>query len=273
MTPEAFTVTARRRETADTWTLELSGAGHRAFAPGQFNMLYAFGQGEAAISISGGAAGEAGAGGDGLAHTVRAMGPTTQALCRARPGDVLGVRGPFGNGWPVEQAEGADVVVVAGGLGLAPLRPAVRHLLAHRRRYGRVAVLYGSRSPDLLLYAGELGAWAERGDVDVGVTVDAAGRGWHGRVGIVSQLVSRAALDPASTVALVCGPEVMMRHAVGTLRARGVTPARIFLSLERNMQCGIGHCGHCQLGPVLICRDGPVFPFDAIGPWLAIREL
>lgn len=267
MTPEALTVTGRRRETPDTWTLELSGPAPRPFAPGQFNMLYAFGQGEAAISISGGPSGEA------LAHTVRAMGPTTQALCRVRPGDVLGVRGPFGNGWPVDRAEGADVVVVAGGLGLAPLRPAIHHVLAHRRRYGRVAVLYGSRSPDLLLYAGELEAWAEQPGVEVGLTVDAAGRGWHGRVGIVSQLVSRAGLDPASTVALVCGPEVMMRHAVGTLRDRGLPPARIFLSLERNMQCGVGHCGHCQLGPVLVCRDGPVFPFDAIEPWLATREL
>jgi len=270
MAPEPFTVTARRRETPDTWTLELEpeGGGRRPFAPGQFNMLYAFGNGESAISISGDPDG-----GGPLVHTVRAVGLTTAAICRAQPGDALGVRGPFGNAWPVGAAEGGDVVIVAGGLGLAPLRPAIRAVLARRDRYGRVALLYGGRSPDLLLYRDELDGWAARGDVEVAVTVDAARRGWRGRVGVVPALVAGAAFDAPSATALVCGPEVMMRFAVAALRDRGVPAARIHLSMERNMQCGIGHCGHCQLGPTLVCRDGPVYSYDLLGPWLAIREL
>ena len=269
MTPQAFTVTGRRRETPDTWTLELAADGATPpFAPGQFNMLYAFGHGEVAISISGDPA----AGGP-LTHTVRAVGLTTEAICHVQPGDVLGVRGPFGNSWPVRQAEGGDVVVVAGGLGLAPLRPAICALLAGRERYGRIAVLYGGRSPDLLLYRSELDRWRARGDVELAVTVDVAGREWSGRVGVVPGLVARAGFDPARTVALVCGPEVMMRFAVAALRDRGVGAERIHLSMERNMQCGVGHCGHCQLGPSLVCRDGPVYRYDQLAPWLAIREL
>lgn len=270
MTPRAFTVTGRRQETPDTWTLDLvaDGGVTAAFAPGQFNMLYAFGHGESAISISGDPAG------DGpLTHTVRAVGLTTEAICRAQPGDVLGVRGPFGNAWPVEQGQGGDVVVVAGGLGLAPLRPAICAVLADRERYGRVAVLYGGRSPDLLLYRSELDSWQARDDVDLAVTVDAAGRSWRGRVGVVPALVALTAFDPARTLALVCGPEVMMRFAVAALLDRGVPADRIHMSMERNMQCGIGHCGHCQLGPSLVCRDGPVYSYDMLRPWLAVREL
>jgi NAD(P)H-flavin reductase len=271
MTPRSFTVSGRRQETPDTWTLELvSGDDERSpdFAPGQFNMLYAFGHGESAISISGDPA----AGGT-LTHTVRAVGLTTEAICRAEPGDVLGVRGPFGNSWPVREAEGKDVVIVAGGLGLAPLRPAICSLLAARERYGHVAVLYGGRSPDLLLYRSELEDWQLREDVELAVTVDAAARGWLGRVGVVPGLVAGATFDPARTVALVCGPEVMMRFAVTALLDRGVPAEGIYLSMERNMQCGIGHCGHCQLGPTLVCRDGPVYRYDRLRPWLAIREL
>jgi NAD(P)H-flavin reductase len=271
MVPVPHRVTGRRRETADTWTLELAphdGTAPVPFAPGQFNMLYAFGHGESAISISGDP------GRDGaLVHTVRAVGLTTQAICRAAPGDVLGVRGPFGRAWPVAEAEGGDVVIVAGGVGLAPLRPAIYHVLGHRERYERVAILYGSRSPDLLLYADELAAWGARDDVELAVTVDAAGRGWHGRVGVVPQLVASAAPDPASTVAMVCGPEVMMRFALSALRDRGVPGDRVHLSMERNMQCGVGHCGHCQLGPTLVCRDGPVYSSTFLEPWLALREL
>ena len=271
MVPVPFHVTGKRRETADTWTLELApppGAGPGPFSPGQFNMLYAFGHGESAISISGDPTR-----GDVLVHTVRAVGLTTQAICGAAPGDVLGVRGPFGHAWPVREAEGGDVVLVAGGVGLAPLRPAVYHVLAHRDRYRRVALLYGSRSPELLLFAAEVAEWAARDDLEVAVTVDAAGRAWHGRVGVVPQLVAAARFDPARTVAMVCGPEVMMRFAVAALQERGVPAPRVHLSMERNMQCGVGHCGHCQLGPTLVCRDGPVYPYNFLEPWLALREL
>jgi NAD(P)H-flavin reductase len=268
--PTPFAVVAGRRETADTRTLELEprdGGDGLAFAPGQFTMLSAGGAGEVPISISGDPD-DFGR----LVHTVRAVGLATAAICAAAPGDALGVRGPFGRPWPVAEVEGADVVVVAGGIGLAPLRPAILHLLARRERYGRLALLYGGRSPDQLLYPLELETWRERG-LEVEVTVDTAGAGWPGHVGVVTRLVQRAALDPQRTVAMLCGPEVMMRFTVAALRARGVAPERIHVSMERNMQCGVARCGHCQLGPFLICRDGPVQTWSALEPWLAVAEL
>ena len=264
-----FAVVAKRRDTTDTWTLELEAeAGDGlAFEPGQFTMLSRGGAGEVPISISGDPDEPS-----RLVHTVRAVGLATRAICAAERGDVLGVRGPFGNAWPVDAAEGADVVVVCGGIGLAPLRPAILTLLARRERYGRVLLLYGGRSPTQLLYPGELDAWAARGLEDA-VTVDSAGPEWLGHVGVVPRLIRRAAFDANSAVALVCGPEVMMRFAAAALAERGVPAVRTYASMERNMQCGIGLCGHCQLGPTLICRDGPVYRWDALAPWLAIREL
>ncbi|MGA2319172.1 MAG: FAD/NAD(P)-binding protein [Solirubrobacteraceae bacterium] len=269
MVPAPFVLRAKRRDTADTWTLELQPreGGRLAFAPGQFTMLSAFGTGEVPISISGDPNGEG-----PLVHTVRAVGLATRAICDARPGDVLGVRGPFGGPWPVEDLAGSDVLIVAGGIGLAPLRPAVLALLARRERYGRLVLLYGGRSPDQLLYAEELKAWSERG-LQVAVTVDSAGPEWLGHVGVVPRLVRHARFDPARTVALLCGPEVMMRFAVSALAQSGVESDRVYTSMERNMQCAIGHCGHCQLGPTLVCRDGAVYPWSALARWLAIREL
>jgi anaerobic sulfite reductase subunit B len=198
---------------------------------------------------------------------VRAVGAATAAICAAEPGQVLGVRGPFGRPWPVEEIEGADVVIAAGGIGLAPLRPAIVRLLARRERYGRIVVLYGGRDPDQLLYRDELREW------EAAITVDTAAPGWRGRVGVVTKLIDGAAFDSASAVALTCGPEVMMRFTVEALQRRGLPADRVYVSMERNMQCGIGHCGHCQLGPTLICRDGPVYAWKEVEPWLAIREL
>jgi NAD(P)H-flavin reductase len=274
MVPAPFTVVAKRRDTADTWTLELQprgDAGRLTFAPGQFTMLSAFGTGEVPISISGGGEGEREEGSP-LVHTVRSVGLATKAICDATVGDVLGVRGPFGRPWPVEELASADVLIVAGGIGLAPLRPAILALLGERERYGRLVLLYGGRSPEQLLYAAELREWAERG-LDVAVTVDSAGPEWRGHVGVVPRLVRRAELDPARALALLCGPEVMMRFAVAALAQSGVGSDRVYASMERNMQCGIGHCGHCQLGPTLVCRDGPVYRWSELERWLAIREL
>ena len=267
LAPSPFRVVRRARETADTWTLVLEPAGGVALepAPGQFTMLYAFGIGEVPISVSGL--------GERLVHTVRAVGAVTQAICAARSGGVLGVRGPYGNEWPLNAAEGADVVVVAGGIGLAPLRPAIHHVLAHRGDYGRACLLYGGRTPADLLYRRELERWRSRLDVDVDVTVDAAGSDWRGNVGLVTKLIPRADFDPASAVALVCGPETMMRFAARALLDRGLPPDRLYVSMERNMRCGVGLCGHCQLGPTLICRDGPVYRYDVIEPLLGVREL
>jgi NAD(P)H-flavin reductase len=269
MVPSPFAVVGKQRDTSDTWTLELASeaAGGLRFLPGQFTMLSRGGAGEVPISISGDPAEPA-----RLVHTVRAVGLATRAICAAEPGDVLGVRGPFGRAWPVAAAEGADVVVVCGGIGLAPLRPAILALLARRERYGSLLLLYGGRSPAQLLYPGELDAWAARG-LDVAVTVDSAGPEWLGRVGVVPRLVRRAAFDAARAVALLCGPEVMMRFSAAALAERGVPLSHVHASMERNMQCGIGVCGHCQLGPTLVCRDGPVYRWDELAPWLAIREL
>jgi NAD(P)H-flavin reductase len=269
MVPAPNTLTAKHQETADTWTLELRSREGRptTFAPGQFTMLSAFGTGEVPISISGDPGGEG-----PLVHTVRAVGLATKAICDARVGDVLGVRGPFGRPWPSEELTGGDVLIVAGGIGLAPLRPVVRAVLARRESYERIVVLYGGRAPEQLLFKAELEHWASRA-AEVAVTVDSAGPEWLGHVGVVPRLVRRAGFDPANTVALVCGPEVMMRFAVGALADSGVAFDRIYASMERNMQCGIGHCGHCQLGPTLVCRDGPVYSWSELRRWLAIREL
>jgi NAD(P)H-flavin reductase len=270
MVPVPFRVSRRWRETPDTWTLELEplhAASAVAFAPGQFNMLGVVGRGEVPISISGDPDRP-----QPLVHTVRAVGAATAAICAAEPGQVLGVRGPFGRPWPVSAAEEADVVIVTGGIGLAPLRPAIYELLARRGRHGRVVLLYGGRQPDQLLFSRELERWRERG-AEIRVSVDTADPSWRGSVGVVTKLIGRAAFDPASAVALVCGPEVMMRFTIAALDERGVRAERIHVSLERNMQCAIGHCGHCQLGPTLLCRDGPVYRYADIARFFAVREL
>ncbi len=270
MLPVPFRVMGVRRETADTMTLSLKGddpAGWK-FAPGQFNMLYAYGVGEAPISISGDPARP-----ETLTHTVRAVGKVSGAICRLKRGDTLGVRGPFGTHWPVAQAAGRDVVIVAGGLGLAPLRPAMYHILNHRAEYGNVELIYGARMPQDLLYRQELERWRGRFDLRVHVTVDAALSDWRGNVGVVTALIPRARFDPAHTVALVCGPWVMMRFTVQELLRAGVEAENILVSMERNMKCGLGLCGHCQWGPFFICKDGPVFRFDRIKDWFDRREV
>jgi anaerobic sulfite reductase subunit B len=234
--------------------------------PGQFAMLYAFGSGEVPISISGEP------GGSGLVYTIRSVGAVTRALCEADPGELIGVRGPYGTDWGVADAAGQDVIVVAGGIGLAPLRPALLAALAARSRYRRVTVLVGTRTPGDLVFAGELDAWRQQG-ADVRVTVDRAAAGWRGHVGVVTQLIDRVDVDPAATLALVCGPEVMMRLTARSLLARGVGPGSVRISLERNMRCGIAECGHCQLGPLLLCRDGPVISYQRAAPLLSVKEL
>jgi anaerobic sulfite reductase subunit B len=269
MTPVPYRVRSRARETADTWTLELDPLGEAVMpAAGQFDMLYAHGVGEVPISTSAVHRGDG-----GLTHTVRAVGHVSRALCELEPGAIVGVRGPYGNEWPLVEAVGGDLVVVAGGIGLAPLRPAIRYALVHRAEYGTVAVLLGARTPTDLLFRGEVEEWRARFDVEVDVTVDAAATGWHGRVGLVTQLIPGAVFDPTRATALVCGPEVMMVFVVRALVERGMLLERIWISMERNMRCGVGHCGHCQLGPVLICRDGPVFRADEMIPLMDVREL
>jgi len=261
-------VTANRRESHDTVTLELDPPEPFGFSPGQFNMLRVPGIGEVPISISG----DPSAAGPVL-HTIRDVGAVTHALCTARAGDQIGVRGPYGTSWPVRAAEGGDVVIVAGGIGLPPLRPAIYHVLAHRESFGRLVLLYGARTPSDLLFTGELAAWRSRFDLTVEVTVDTAGRDWHGNVGVVPDLIGRAAFEPGASVAFTVGPEIMMRFTVRALLAAGIPEDRVFLSMERDMQCAAALCGHCQLGPFLVCRDGPVFGYRPLARWLGVREL
>jgi NAD(P)H-flavin reductase len=269
MVPASFAVLEARQDTEDIWTLELESAAGETleFEPGQFTMIAARGSGEVPISISGDPDQP-----ERLVHTVRAVGLATQALCDVRPGQLLSVRGPFGTPWPMEEAEGADVVIAAGGIGLPPLRGAILRMLARRERYGRLVLLYGGRTPNQLLFTDELADWSERG-LEVLSTVDSAGPEWLGHVGVVTRLIRRAGVEGARTVAMSCGPEVMMRFVIAGLLAYGVLPERMYISMERNMQCGIGHCGHCQLGPTLVCRDGPVYRWSEVAPWLSIREL
>jgi NAD(P)H-flavin reductase len=275
MMPRVGRVRRRRRDGPEVWTLEIEtgdGTG-LGFAPGQFNMLTAFGIGEAAISISGDPAEPV-----RLIHTIRAVGAVSTALSQLTPGSPIGLRGPFGVGWPMDEAAGRDVVIVAGGLGLAPLRPVLYRLFAERERYGTITLLYGARSPVEILFRRELEAWRRRLDIEIEVTVDHAmgdhGVGeWRGHVGVVTSLVPRATFDPRQAVAMVCGPEVMMRFVVAALRDAGMGEQSIYLSMERNMKCAIGFCGHCQFGPVFVCRDGPVFRHDQLRGLLAVREI
>lgn len=268
MVPRPFRVADRRREVAGVVTLALEpvdGPPLR-FAPGQFTMLYAFGVGEVPISISGRQDGR-------VLQTIREVGAVTRALCAAEPGEVLGARGPFGSDWALEAAQGRDVVVVGGGLGLAPLRPAIRGLVADRENYGRISILAGARSPADLLFPDELRQLADDPGLHVAMTVDHAERGWTGPVGVVPELIPDAPFDPSTAVALVCGPEVMMHFTADALLDRGMPAERVLVSMERNMKCAIGHCGHCQFGPEFVCKDGPVLPYARISNLLAIREV
>lgn len=268
MLPRVGRVKRRSRETWNTWTLELEPeAGDPGFAPGQFNMLYVLGVGEVPISMSGDPAKP------GLVHTVRAVGPVSEALTALRPGDTLGLRGPYGSAWPVDEAAGRDVVVMAGGIGLAPLRPLIYRLLAEPRRYGRISLLYGTRSPEDIVFRRQLERWGRRRGAAVSIIVDHAGAGWTGQVGVVTSLLRPGLFDPDNAMAFLCGPEIMMRFCAAALMDLGLPEQAIYLTMERNMKCAIGHCGHCQLGPTFICLDGPVFRFDRLRPIFTVDEL
>lgn len=268
-TPRILQVHQRREEIPGTFTLQLRATDERplpAFVPGQFNMLYNFGGGEVPISFSG-SAGD----GDRYIHTLRAVGKNTEALQRLQTGDQIGVRGPFGRGWPLQCLAGKQVLVIAGGLGLAPLRPLIYHLIDNRQQFAGVQLFYGDRHPQQLLYRQELQEWSDK--ILVNLSVDQAGPDWHGHVGVITSLLNNAAFPLDNSIALVCGPEIMLRFSVQALRAKGLPEASIYLSMERNMHCAIGHCGHCQWGPAFICKDGPVLRYADIEQWFYTREL
>lgn len=271
MLPRPHRVKRVERETRDvvTFAIEPADGGEPdRFEPGQFNMLYAFGVGEVPISMSG-------AGGDGhtVDHTVRDVGAVSHALASLDEGAVLGVRGPYGTAWPIDQALGSDVVVIAGGIGLAPVRPLIREVLERRDEFGRVCVLYGARTPEDLIFKDEFNGWMAHEDADVFVTVDAADEHWVGHVGVVPKLLRRVSFDPENATCYVCGPEVMMRFTIRALHEMGVPDGRMYVSLERNMECAIGLCGHCQLGAEFVCMDGPVFAYPDVARLLSVAEL
>lgn len=271
MLPTPYRIQRVRHEIRETFTLELEpedGSAIPPFASGQFNMLYVFGVGEIPISISGDPAHPR-----PLIHTTRAVGTVSRAMQELKRGDMLGVRGPFGSHWPIEQAVGKDVVIAAGGIGLAPLRSIMYQLIARREQFGRVILLYGARTPEDLLYRRELEYWRGRLDLDVLVTVDRASGDWRGSVGVVTKLIPRAPFDPGKTMAFVCGPEIMMRFTAAGLLAQGVAAEQISISMERNMKCAVGFCGHCQYRPYFVCRDGPVFSYSQVQHLLTKEEI
>jgi NAD(P)H-flavin reductase len=269
--PRLFRVGRVRRELNDTMTLELkaeTGSELPAYRPGQFNMVYAFGIGEAPISMSGDASRPS-----TLVHTIRSVGAITSALCKLKRGDAVGLRGPYGSSWPLDECRNHDVMIVAGGIGIAPLRGAVYAIGSNRGAYGRVSVLIGARTPQEFLYSGEFETRRQKFNIDVQSTVDAAATGWTGHVGFVTALVSRASLDPVRTIAMICGPEIMMKRTAGELNRRHVPLGNVYISMERNMKCALGFCGHCQFGPTFICKDGPVFQYSRLEHFLNIREV
>lgn len=271
MVPRPFRVERVWWENADTFSFELApgdGKPSNPFLPGQFNMLYAFGVGEVAVSISGDPNRSA-----IVLHTTRVVGAVTNALGLVKPGESIGVRGPFGTEWPISNAKGKDVLFVAGGVGMAPLRPAIYHVLSHRSEYGKVAVYYGARTPEDLLFTKEMSRWRAHFDVDVEMTVNAATPEWTGHVGFVTTLLPRFGSAVGGAVAFTCGPEVMMRSVAQELAKNGVSNDNIFVSMERNMKCAVGLCGHCQFGSEFICKDGPVFKFSRVRERMFLPEV
>ncbi|MCJ7434029.1 MAG: FAD/NAD(P)-binding protein [Anaerolineales bacterium] len=237
------------------------------FAPGQFNMLYLPGYGEAAISMSSNSETI-----DRLVgHTIRHVGNVTKGITQLKVGDMVGIRGPFGNYWPMEEIKGRDVIISSGGIGLAPLRPAIYHIMHNREKYGKVLLIYGARTPKDLLYSNEYEMW-RTADIDVQITVDRADETWDGQVGVVPMLFYRFRINAQKSAVLTCGPEIMIRFVIYEGLARRIPAERIYVSLERNMKCGQGLCGHCQIGPNFICKDGPVFRFDVLEKFFNVEE-
>jgi len=256
----------REAEKIDTYRLRFVDEEVRRsfrFAAGQFNMVYLFGVGEVAISIVSDPDEP-----EFLDHTIRIVGRVTEAIARLQQGDILGIRGPFGRGWPLDEAQGKDVVIVTGGLGCAPVVGAIEYIFRRRRQYGAVKILHGVKTPHDLLYRERFDAWRRHPDTEVLLTSDQPDKTWHYHVGVVTELFEKVTIDPARTMVLMCGPEIMMRLGVPILMRRGIPANAIYSSLERHMECGIGLCGHCQLGPFFLCKDGPVMRYDRVMPWV-----
>jgi len=270
--PEPAEIVERRSFGPDlhAYRLRLVDPGARPrfdFLPGQFNMVYVPGVGEVAISISSDPDDE------DLEHTIRIVGRTTRVIEQLGPGDFVGLRGPYGNGWPLLEARFKDVLVVTGGLGCAPVSGAIDYMFRRRASYGHLTILHGVKKPADLVHRARFEAWRREPDTTVLLTTDQPDRAWRARTGVVTELFEEVEIDSSRTTVLICGPGVMMHYAVRTLRARGIGDDRIYLSLERNMKCAVGWCGHCQLGPEFVCKDGPIFPVSRLGRFFEVRGL
>jgi len=269
--PHAATVTARTQESPTIFTLQvrLDDAAAQAayrFAPGQFNMLYLFGVGEVPVSIMSDPEER-----DGIGHTIRALGRVTRGLAALQPGDKVGLRGPFGRGWPLQEISGCDIVLVTGGLGCAPVVSVIHYLLRRRERYGKLVIIQGVKHAEDLIWREQYDRWAKLPDTQVLVAASQGGALWPWHVGRVTELFGLANFNPECAVAMMCGPEGMMRSAAENLLARDLPESRLYLSMERNMQCAVGRCGHCQFGGAFVCRDGPVFNWGEVKDLLEHR--
>ncbi|MBX3306063.1 MAG: FAD/NAD(P)-binding protein [Nitrospira sp.] len=256
----------READSIHTYRLRLNDEETRRnfrFAAGQFNMVYLFGVGEVAISIVSDPEEP-----ERLDHTIRSVGRVTSAIAQLQPGETLGIRGPFGQGWPLEAVRGHDVVIVTGGLGCAPVVGAIDYMFRRRRQYGSVKIIHGVKTSRDLLFHERFEAWGKQPDTEVLLASTRPDETWRYHVGVVTDLFERVTLDPAKTMVLMCGPEIMMRLGVPILMRRGIPATAIYVSLERHMECGIGLCGHCQMGPYFLCKDGPVMRYDLVEPWL-----
>jgi NAD(P)H-flavin reductase len=264
--PIPFTIVSVKQEIERCFTIELSTEQPFVFHPGQFNMVYAFGHGEVPISMSGSCSDK-----NKIIHTIRSVGSVTEELERSKPGECLGIRGPFGSYWPIEKYTGKDIIIMAGGLGIAPVRPLIYHVLENRSLYNNVYLLYGTRSPKTILFNDELDAWNKL--IDVKVTVDSTTQNWDGHVGVVTNLLQTISFQSDNSAAFVCGPEIMMRFSAYALQDLNLSSNRIYLSMERNMKCAVGLCGRCQYGKFFVCKNGPVFTLEDINNLLKIREV
>ena len=236
------------------------------FAPGQFNMVSLFGVGEAAISIVNDPQDS-----HFFEHTIRVVGRVTKGLEKLQPGDRVGIRGPFGRGWPIEEAKGQDVLLITGGLGCAPLVSVIRYLLNRRDQFGHIHILQGVKHSDDLIWRDQYETWSREHDVNVLLAADVSNGNWPWQQGMVTELINQLNLRLDRTLAMLCGPELMMLAAIAQLREMGLTDWKMWLSMERNMQCGFGQCGHCQVGPKFVCKDGPVFCYSEVADFFGAK--
>lgn len=252
------------QNTASIFTLHLRFTEHQrhqlyTFHPGQFNMVYLFGVGEVAISIVSDPDEK-----ETISHTIRAIGRVTKAMRTLKQGDKIGIRGPFGRGWPLHKVQGKDVVVVTGGLGCAPTVSIINYILARRSQYGNLKILQGVKHSEDFIFRKQYEKWKESTHTEVYVAADQVGPHWPWGRGHVTDMIEKLELQAANTVAMLCGPEMMMHATIKALKSRQIAEENIYISMERNMECGIGQCGHCQYGGLFICKDGPVFAYPDI---------